>query len=203
MSITMSLSKFFHVILKDRATYLNLEYCPNVKVSCIVKFFAKNCKGSSCVHKLIRQSYIISNNIPTAPAFNTAQLDYGLNLNLQIWERNLLYTPKIIAMPGTSAFFFNVQIRQNWTRKKSSLIGQNEDLGLCQYCDDIDIVSDTKHMFFSCDMAIKIWKTVTKLFKKSINFDIDQSIEHLIFLQGSLPSDKHERKAAMDIHVAT
>ena len=203
MSITMSLAKFFHVILRDRAIYLNLEYCPNVKESCTVKFFAKNCKGSSRVHRLIRQDYIINNKIPTAPAYNTAQTDYGLNLNLQIWERNLHYTPKIIALPGTSAFFFKVQIRMNWTRKKASLIGQNNDLGLCNYGDEIDIVSDTKHMFYSCCMAIKIWKIITKLFKKSINFNLDQLVEHIIFLQGNLPVNKHEKKAVTDLHAAT
>ena len=194
MSITLSLAKLFHVILSDKATYLNLEFCPNVKKSCIVKYFAKNCKGSSHVHRLIRQDYIINNNVPTAPAYKTAQRDYGLNLNLQIWERNLHYTPKIIALPGTSAFYFKLLIRQNWTRKKASLIGQNNDLGMCNYCDEIDIISDLKHMFYGCCMAIKIWKIITKLFKKSINYNLDQSVEHLIFMQGNHPVNKHEKR---------
>ena len=55
-------------------------------------------------------------------------------------------------------------------------------------------------MFYECSVAVKIWEIVTKLFKKSINFSLDQSFEHLIFLQGKLPTNKNERKAITDIH---
>ena len=90
MSITLSLARLFHIILSDKATYLNLEFCPKVKHSCIVKYFAKNCKGSSHVHRLLIKDYISNNNIPTAPAYKTAQRDYDINLNLKIWRETLI-----------------------------------------------------------------------------------------------------------------
>ena len=74
---------------------------------------------------------------------------------------------------------------------------------MCNYCDEIDIISDTKHMFYGCCVAIKFWGIITKLFKKSINYSLDQSVEHLIFMQGNLPANKHEKKAITDLHAAT
>ena len=147
--------------------------------------------------------HISNNNIPTAPAYKTAQRDYNMNLNLKTWERNLSYASKIIALPGTSAFFYKLLIRQNWTKYKNSLACQNVELGICNYCEDIDTISNTRHMFYDCSVAIKIWEIVTKLFKKSINFSLDQSFEHLIFMQGKLPVNKNEKKAITDIHTVT
>ena len=151
-SLTLSLSKLFHVIMKNERIYLNLEFTPAVKKSCITSFFLNNHRGSSKVYKMIRRKYMHDNNIPIAPAYITAQRDYGVNMDLKRWEQNLNYTPKIIALAGSSAFYYKVQIRQNWSREKNVKTAQNADLSFCLYCED-ESLSNSHHMFVSCVMA--------------------------------------------------
>ena len=68
-SLTSSLSKLFHVIMRDEGIYLNLEYTPTVKHSCIKSFFIINCKGNSKIYKMIRKKYMEDNSIPIAQAY--------------------------------------------------------------------------------------------------------------------------------------
>ena len=201
-SITSSLSKYFHVILRNEGLFLNLEFTPIVKNSCIKSFFIKHNKGNTKIYKMLRKQHIIDNKLPRAPAFITAQRDYNISMALQRWESNLTYTPRIIALPGTSSFYFKVQTRQNWSREKNAKTTQNPDLSICLNCDD-DCVSNSLHMFCECIIAQNLFKTLTKIVKLSMNHNLAQSPDSLIFMQGPRPSDKHERVALTDIQACT
>ena len=205
-SLLSSLTKMFHVILKKEGLYLNLEFTPNMKTSCIRSFFSKNSKGSSKLYKMIMQEHIDINKIPIAPAYRTAQRDYNITMDLRKWESNLAYSPKIIALGGSSAFFYKVQIRQNWTRVKNSKTYRDEELALCLNCkfiNDEELESDSKHAFYDCQIAKRLFKILSNISIVALEHIFDHSPQNIIFLQGSLPSDKDAKKVLIDLHICT
>ena len=155
---------------------------------------------------MIRQEYISVNRIPIAPAFNTAQRDYNSSMNLQRWESNLAYSPKIISLGGSSVFFFEVQIRQNWTRDKNAKLQRDNELSFCLYCKFIDyeyIQSDSRHMFYDCQIAKRLFKNLSNISRAALGHNFDLSLQNIIFLQGSLPSKKNAKKVMIDLHKCT
>ena len=155
---------------------------------------------------MIRQEFINTNKIPNAPAYNTAQRDYNIPMNLRKWESNLAYSPKIIALGGSSAFFFKVQIRQNWTRVKNAKTYREEELSFCLNCkfiDDEDIQSDSKHMFYDCQIAKRLFKILSNISNIALEHNFDQSLQNILFLQGSLPTEKNAKKVLIDLHICT
>ena len=58
-------------------------------------------------------------------------------------------------------------------------------------------------MFYDCQIAKRLFKILSNISNIALEHNFDQSLQNILFLQGSLPTDKNAKKVLIDLHICT
>ena len=144
-------------------------------------------KGGKFVYKALLQDERNTHKIEIPPAFFTWKNSINHTMRSKDWRNSLELINKHKFSPRARWLSLQIFLRTYWTPQKQFQSYGEDDMGFCELCREWP--ADTRHIFFECHVAQKIWKCVNDIISEVYGNRTSFTEHHILFHMGLKEND--------------